>query len=330
MEKNKDQTTAKRSLLPVQKAGFWLIFAAFILGFLDFLFSYMSSFHFDQYYDLMVHLDHPLFEMLVEYYLYRPLLLLGLTLYHGKPGENRLHILPVVLAAIYAVAILLNSTDAIPYTESFRTFMYYSELIYMIILSMVAWHLYRRNEKPRWSKYVLWYATSTYLFLLINARFINLVITENPFNFLFYSSIFSITAYMGIEVITIWKSDQIIENRQKKGDTSLGTYENRIANIIFRTGQVYIMLSIFGALIMLGIFEDFDPTMKWTVIILSLVSTFVVCLIFFGAAEIIELLHKQNNKTDELIRLQRSAMALPIKKESAPAAKMTFDDLPEL
>jgi len=330
MEKHTNESPAKRSLLPVQKAGFWLIFAAFILGFLDSLLSYLSNFHFDQYYDIIVQLDHPIFEMLVGYYLYRPLLLLGLTLYYGKPRENRLHILPLVLSIFYAGEILLYSTDAIEYTESFGTFMYYSELAFMLILTMVAWYLYSRNEKPRWSKYFLGYATATYIFLLLNARFINLVITDNPFNLLFYSSIFSMTAYMGIEVISLWKSVQIIENRQKKGDNNMGTYENRIANIIFRTGQVYIMLSIFGALIMLGIFEDFDPTTKWTVIVLSLVSTFVVCLIFFGAAEIIELLHKQNKKTEELIRLQRSAMALPMKKDSAPVEKLTFDDLPEL
>jgi len=121
-------------------------------------------------------------------------------------------------------------------------------------------------------------------------------------------------------------------------------YTNSVAKVIHWTGIVYSVLTIIGGFILgyamgdvLGNLEDifggyssrsnqFDLTYAITFWAIG----FMFSLIFFGAAEIIELLHLQKEETTKLlaaVKINNISKSIP---EVPHTNVQSFDDLPEL
>jgi len=79
-------------------------------------------------------------------------------------------------------------------------------------------------------------------------------------------------------------------------------YKNKIASLIFYSGIVYLLAVFFGGLFIGIMFQDsrlgilYTSGYNWVVMLAIWISGFMSSLLFFGGAEIIELLHQQNIK----------------------------------
>lgn len=75
-------------------------------------------------------------------------------------------------------------------------------------------------------------------------------------------------------------------------------FNNKIAKVIFYSGVVYVFLIFLGGLVIGFEFQDiiYFEGLSWTVMIVIWIGGFMSSLLFFGGAEIIELLHQQNLK----------------------------------
>ncbi len=109
----------------------------------------------------------------------------------------------------------------------------------------------------------------------------------------------------------------------------MGNYENKVADRIYTTGVIYLILSVLGAFLIPSVFEDFGIEIGFTIILAVLIYSFIFSLIFFGAAEVIELLHQQNKKTEELIRIQKNSSQPNESARQKPVLE-DFEDLPDL
>ena len=115
-------------------------------------------------------------------------------------------------------------------------------------------------------------------------------------------------------------------------------YNNFIAKVLNWTGIAYILLSFVGGIVLGNVFgtvlSPYSYTVKtefnWVIAVTSWLVGFMFSLIFFGAAEIIELLQLQNEETIKLLTALKTNVSTNVKTSSSHNNIDTFDDLPDL
>lgn len=121
-------------------------------------------------------------------------------------------------------------------------------------------------------------------------------------------------------------------------------YTNSVAKVIHIFGQVYVALTLVGGMILGNIMADFSSSVEtilggysksgsefsWTIVITSWILGIMFSLVFFGAAEIIELLYLQKEETTKLLAVINTNVNPNIKPEVTHPIAKSFDDLPEL
>mgnify|MGYP000969571749 CR=1 FL=1 len=105
-------------------------------------------------------------------------------------------------------------------------------------------------------------------------------------------------------------------------------YHNSIAKILRTIGIVYFALSLIGSYILGNMLEEIGLGSLLEMLLVGFVIYGLFTALIMGLAEIVELLHRQNENSKELIN------ALKVINVSTPVAnnksESLFDDLPEL
>ena len=105
-------------------------------------------------------------------------------------------------------------------------------------------------------------------------------------------------------------------------------YTNTLARILVVSGVIYLVLSLFGSFMIGKELEEFGLGSRIEIVFISLVVNGLFTLLIIGVAEIIELLHKQDKNSKELIStINASNVNAGIRINQGVNS---YDDLPEL
>jgi len=328
-DKNEVYSHNKNPLNTIQKSGFWLLISSFIFGCIYIYLQFLLTKSWDTYYEAVKIIESDFWYYIVTSDVYFIFALLGfLLLFLNNTKSKKVIIGSVIVFSIFIMDKILSYFDVWSGNQFYRDYNLVLVLLYYLFLGTILWIYYKKNSRSKVIFYIFSYCAISILILIINANIISLGKNETVFNFLYFSAMISLLVAAALEIHFLMKHHLII-NINSRGEEKMGTYENRISNIILTTGKTYVVLSVIGAFFLLGFLEDFDNTMKFSMIVVGLGYSFLFSLIFFGAAEVIELLHQQNKKTEELIRIQKNC-SHPIETVIQKPVSADFEDLPDL